>query len=291
MAKRSIRLVTTPADPQRRRDGMVNRPLIDPGHWAEFDPFLLLMEDWMHEPGGFPDHPHRGIETVTLVLDGELWHADNRGNSGVLGADDVQWMTAGKGIIHAELPNEHSTSHTLQLWLNLPSERKMVESDYQDLLAGKGVHLDDGRANIRLISGALEGTRAPTRNHTPVQYLDMRLEPGGRVVIPIPATHNGFIYVIEGTARFGADATVASAGQVLWLDFPVATSAAMDVLETVGDTPSRFLVVTGTPIREAVVAYGPFVMNTQEEIIQAYQDFHGGLFGGPTPAALAVGRQ
>jgi redox-sensitive bicupin YhaK (pirin superfamily) len=111
---------------------MANRPLIAPGHWADFDPFLVLMEDWMREPGGFPDHPHRDIETVTLVLDGELHHADNRGNCGVLGADDVQWMTAGKGIIHAELPNEQKSSHTLQLWLNLPSTAKMIDSDYQD---------------------------------------------------------------------------------------------------------------------------------------------------------------
>src|SRR5205823_190044 len=133
------------------------------------------------------------IETVTLVLDGELFHADNRGNSGVLGANDVQWMTAGKGIIHAELPNQLATSHTLQLWLNLPSERKMVESDYQDLLAAQTLEVDDNQAKIRLISGGLEGVNASTRNHTPVQYLDMRLEAGARAAIPIPAAHNGFI--------------------------------------------------------------------------------------------------
>jgi redox-sensitive bicupin YhaK (pirin superfamily) len=287
MAKRTIRLVTTPPAPQQHATGMVNRPLIAPGQWADFDPFLLLMEDWMREPGGFPDHPHRGIETVTLVLDGELWHADNRGNSGVLGANDVQWMTAGKGIIHAELPNAQSTSHTLQLWLNLPSERKMVESDYQDLLAGQSLHLDDGQANIRLISGGLEGVRAPTRNHTPVQYLDMCLEAGGRVTIPIPAAHNGFVYVVDGSARFGADGELGSAGQVLWIDYPHSTPGESS-LEIVGETPSRFLVVTGTPIRERVVAYGPFVMNTEEEIRQAYRDFHSGQFGGPTPAALVL---
>jgi quercetin 2,3-dioxygenase len=293
MAKRSIRLVSTPPAPREHAAGMVNRPLIAPGHWADFDPFLLLMEDWMHEPGGFPDHPHRGIETVTLVLDGELWHADNRGNSGVLGANDVQWMTAGRGIIHAELPNENSTSHTLQLWLNLPSDRKMVESDYQDLLAGNSLHVDDGRANIRLVSGGLEGIVAPTRNHTPVQYLDMRLEAGGRAALPIPATHNGFIYVVEGSARFGNDLEAGSAGQVLWLDYPRLErgDSTLDILDIVGETPSRFLVVTGTPIRENVVAYGPFVMNTDDEILQAYKDFHGGRFGGPTPAAAALARK
>src|SRR5438309_1371113 len=171
MAQRSIRQVVTPAPRRPISEGMANRILIEPGNWADFDPFLVLMEDWMREPGGFPDHPHRGIETVTFVLDGELHHADNRGNSGVLGADDVQWMTAGKGIIHAELPNEDKSSHTLQLWLNLPSSRKMVDSDYQDLLAAHQVAVDDDHARIRLISGELEGISAPTRTHTPVQYL------------------------------------------------------------------------------------------------------------------------
>src|SRR3982750_4450536 len=142
MTSRSIRLVTTPSAPRAHATGMVNRPLVAPGYWADYDPFLLLMEDWMREPGGFPDHPHRGIETVTLVLDGELRHADNRGNSGVLGADDVQWMTAGRGIIHAELPHQDSVSHTLQLWLNLPAAKKMVESHYQDLLAERALRVD-----------------------------------------------------------------------------------------------------------------------------------------------------
>jgi redox-sensitive bicupin YhaK (pirin superfamily) len=270
---------------------MANRPLIEPGHWADFDPFLLLMEDWMHEPGGFPDHPHRGIETVTLVLDGELLHADNRGNAGVLGADDIQWMTAGQGIIHAELPNADKTSHTLQLWLNLPSDKKMVESGYQDLRAAESVLVDDERSSLRLVSGRLEGIVAPTRNHTPVQYLDVRLEAAGRASLPIPAAHNGFVLVLDGSVRAGAERVPGSAGQVLWLDYPLAAAddARLDTLEIAAETPARVLVVSGTPLREPVAAYGPFVMNTQEQIVQAYRDFHGGKFGGPTPAALALG--
>jgi redox-sensitive bicupin YhaK (pirin superfamily) len=288
MAKRTIRLVTTPSAPREHAPGMVNRPLIAPGNWTDFDPFLVLMEDWMREPGGFPDHPHRGIETVTLVLDGELFHADNRGNSGVLAADDVQWMTAGKGIIHAELPNEHAASHTLQLWLNLPAERKMVDSDYQDLLADRTLAVDDDRAKIRLISGGLEGVIAPTRNHTPVQYLDMRLEAGARASIPIPSAHNGFIYMVDGTARFGSPSETGTTEQLLWLDYPLSAAAGESTLDIVAETPARFLVVTGTPIRERVVAYGPFVMNNEDEIMQAYRDFHSGLFGGPTPAGRAA---
>src|SRR5215471_14524473 len=206
MARRSIRQVFTPAAPRATRDGMVNRILIEPGHWTDYDPFLVLVEDWMREPGGFPDHPHRGIETVTLVLDGELHHADNHGNSGVLAEDDVQWMTAGRGIIHAELPNEDRSSHTLQLWLNMPSSRKMVESDYQDLLATQAVSVEDSRAAIRVISGGIEGVTAPTRLHTPVQYLDVRIEAGGRLSVPVPAEHNGFVLVLEGAVRVGSEA-------------------------------------------------------------------------------------
>src|SRR5690349_10265589 len=213
MSQRSIRDVFTPEAPQTFAQGMSHRMLIQPGNWAEYDPFLVLAEDWMHEPGGFPDHPHRGIETVTLVLDGELHHADNRGNSGVLGADDVQWMTAGKGIIHAELPNADKSSHTLQLWLNLPAQRKMVDSDYQDLLASSATAVDDDRAHIRLISGAIEGVQAPTRNHTPVQYLDLRIEAGGRVLVPVPAVHNGFVLVLEGTVLVGSDRVRGAANQ------------------------------------------------------------------------------
>jgi redox-sensitive bicupin YhaK (pirin superfamily) len=288
MSQRSIRLVTTPPPPREHAPGMANRPLIAPGHWAEFDPFLVLMEDWMREPGGFPDHPHRGIETVTFVLDGELHHADNRGNSGVLGADDVQWMTAGRGIIHAELPNQDRSSHTLQLWLNLASAAKMVESAYQDLLADQAVSVQDARAALRVISGSVEGVSAPTRLNTPVQYLDVRLDAGGRITLPLPAAHNGFVLVLDGSVRAGADDGEGSAGQVLWLDFPEAGRTGVSSLELRADAPARALVVSGEPLREPVVAYGPFVMNTEEQIVQAYRDFHSGKFGGPTPAALAL---
>jgi len=288
MPQRTVRLVTTPSDPREHAPGMANRPLILPGHWSDFDPFLVLMEDWMREPGGFPDHPHRGIETVTLVLDGELHHADNRGNAGVLGADDVQWMTAGKGIIHAELPNRDTSSHTLQLWLNLPSRRKMVEPDYQDLLASRATAIEDDRARIRVVSGAIEGVETPTRNHTPVQYLDVRMEASGRVSLPVPAAHNGFLLVLEGSVLVGPERVRGAAEQVLWMDFPVEGAGVISALAIVGESPSRVLVVSGEPIRERVVAHGPFVMNTEEEIVHAYRDFHSGKFGGPTPAALGL---
>jgi quercetin 2,3-dioxygenase len=290
MASRSIREIVTPAAPQPVAPGMVNRLLIKPGNWSAYDPFLVLVEDWMREPGGFPDHPHRGIETVTLVLDGELRHADNRGNSGVLRDDDVQWMTAGRGIIHAELPNADKASHTLQLWLNLPAAGKMVESAYQDLLAERALRVDETGATIRLLSGTVEGIQAPAQTQTPVQYLDVRLAAGGRIDLPIPAAHNGFILLVEGDANIGPEPVAAAAGQVLWLDYPRAPrgDTRVDTLRLQADAPARLLVVSGEPIGERVVAYGPFVMNSEDEIRQAYLDFHSGNFGGPTPAALEL---
>ena len=292
MAQRTIRQVVTPAPRRPISEGMANRILIEPGNWAGYDPFLVLVEDWMREPGGFPDHPHRGIETVTLVLDGELHHADNRGNSGVLAEDDVQWMTAGKGIIHAELPNEDKASHTLQLWLNLPAAAKMVDSAYQDLLAERALRVDEAGANLRLLSGTVEGIAAPAQTQTPVQYLDLRLNAGARIDLPVPASHNGFVLVVEGAVKVGADRVQGSEGQVLWLHYPLAPrgDARLDSLRIEAEVPARVLAVSGEPIGERVVAYGPFVMNSEEEIRQAYLDFHRGLFGGPTPAAQRLAR-
>jgi redox-sensitive bicupin YhaK (pirin superfamily) len=291
MPKRSIRQVVTPAAPRATRDGMVNRILIQPGNWTEYDPFLVLVEDWMREPGGFPDHPHRGIETVTLVLDGELQHADNRGNSGVLRDDDVQWMTAGRGIIHAELPNADKTSHTLQLWLNLPAAAKMVDSAYQDLLADRALRVDEAGADIRLLSGTVEGIAAPAQTQTPVMYLDLRLNAGARIDLPVPASHNGFVLVLEGDPRVGDEGVLGRPGQVLWLDYPLGArgDTRVEALRLEADLPARVLVVSGEPIGERVVAAGPFVMNSEEEIRQAYLDFHSGVFGGPTPAATRNG--
>ena len=291
MAHRSIRHVVTPSAPRATREGMANRILIEPGNWSDYDPFLVLVEDWMRAPGGFPDHPHRGIETVTLVLDGELHHADNRGNSGVLAEDDVQWMTAGKGIIHAELPNVDRTSHTLQLWLNLPAAAKMVDSAYQDLLADRALRVEDAGASIRLLSGTVEGIAAPAQTQTPVQYLDLRLDAGAHLDLPVPASHNGFVLVLDGAIRAGAERVPATAGQILWLDYPLAPRGDTRIdslrIEAEADAPARLLAVTGEPLGERVVANGPFVMNTEDEIRQAYLDFHAGLFGGPTPAAIA----
>jgi pirin-like protein len=161
-----------------------------------------------------------------------------RGNSGVLTEDDVQWISAGKGIIHAELPNEDKPSHTLQLWLNLLAAGKMVESAYQDLLAERALRVDEGGATIRLLSGTVEGIAAPAQTQT--QYLDLRLNAGAQIDLPVPASHNGFMLVLEGEVKVGAKRVAASPGQVLWLDYPLAPrgDARLDSLSIEAQAPA-----------------------------------------------------
>src|SRR5688572_30283903 len=286
MHQRYVRQVFKPGA-FNHRPNHANRMLIPPGNWEAADPFLVLVEDQFHAPSGFPDHPHRGIETVTLVLDGHLRHADNRGNAGVLAHDDVQWMTAGGGISHAELPWQKYEAHTLQLWLNLPSAQKMVPSGYQDLPAAERTVLNDDGIDVRVISGGFENAMATTQNIVPVQYLDVTARAGKTATLPVPASHNGFVHVVEGSVLIGAERTPAGAGDVAWLDYPEVESGVAS-LTVEAQTDARFLVVTGQPVREPVVAYGPFVMCTTDEIRQAYADYEAGRFGGPTPAALEV---
>jgi len=278
--QRTIRHVYTPASFARQAN-TTNRILIEPGRWEDYDPFLILVEDKFQKPGGFPDHPHRGIETVTFVLDGELRHADNRGNSGVLGEGDVQWMTAGGGIIHAELPHEESTVHSLQLWLNLPASKKMTESGYQDLRGAESVVTSDDGVSVRVVSGAFEGVEAATQNIVPVRYLEVTVQPGKANVLPVPAAHNGFIHMIEGSARFGVENRIVRTSEVAWLDYPKQDDG-MSSLWFESAEGARFLLVTGLPVREPVVAYGPFVMNTEQEIHQALRDYREGRFLNPS---------
>jgi len=284
MYERTVRQNYYPGD-FTQRPNSAKRLIIPPGNWEAADPFLLMVEDFFHTPEGFPDHPHRGIETVTFVLGGELRHADNRGNSGVLGATDVQWMTAGGGIVHAELPHQDSTVHSLQLWLNMPSDRKMIEPGYQDLHGADSTIASDDGVTVRVLSGSVDGVEASTVNVVPVLYLEVEMETGKRVTLPVPAAYNGFVHILEGAVQAGADSVQGNSGDVLWLDYPEHDSGE-STLTIAAQTRARLLVVTGRPIREEVVAYGPFVMNSAQEIRDAFEDYHAGRFGGPTPAAL-----
>jgi hypothetical protein len=276
LAQRAVsRIWHVPVQPGSRANHRIGQVLA-PGHWREFDPFLLMMEDWFVE-GTFPFHPHRGMETVTFILEGRLRHEDNHGGKGVLNPGDVQWMTAGRGIIHAEDPMPGETVHSLQLWVNLPKSKKMTEPRYQDLPADQMPVRQVEGGLVRIFSGSSGGVFAPTLNHVPVTYVEIVLEAGAEVCQDLPGEYNGFIYILEGRGRFGRDLIRGEARQVLWLD--TAEQDHLSEVKICADERLRALLIAGKPIGEPVVAGGPFVMNTREEIKQAYEDYLKGKFG------------
>lgn len=280
--------------------------VVPPGEWHLVDPFLALVEDWFSAPG-FDWHPHRGIETVTVVLDGALEHGDNRGHAGVLEPGDVQWMTAGSGIIHREMAFRDEHAHTLQLWLNLPASHKMVDSRYQDLRAAAQPVAAGPGARVSVISGQVGGATGPARTHTPVTGAVLTLEPGSGLDLALPAADRAFGYVLAGQVTIAGRSL--AAGQVAWSD-PVpdgtgdGTQSRTDggtddgtgggastwTMRADPDTATvaKVLVFSGRPIGEPVVAAGPFVMTSKAEISQAWRDFHAGRFGDvPRMARLA----
>ncbi|GII23043.1 hypothetical protein Pme01_26400 [Planosporangium mesophilum] len=254
------------------------------------DPFLLLSEDWFSEPG-FEWHPHRGLETVTTVLDGVLEHGDNLGNAGALQAGDVQWMTAGRGIIHRELAFRNEHAHTLQLWLNLPARSKLADTRYQDVLAVNRPRLTLPGVVIDVVSGTIAGVTGPALNHWPVQGAIVTLDPGASTGYPLPANHRAFVYVVSG--EVGIAGRTVRAGQTAWSD-PSGVAATDSLLQLAAadrDGQSRVMVYSGQPIGEPVAMGGPFVMNKRTEITQAFADFHAGKFGDvPRQARLKYDR-
>jgi redox-sensitive bicupin YhaK (pirin superfamily) len=252
----------------------------------DLDPFLLLDEMGPVDLGpgeakGAPDHPHRGFETVTYLLAGELVHRDSHGNAGRLSPGDVQWMTAGAGVVHSELPGarllaEGGRMHGFQLWVNLPRREKRARPRYQDLRAAAipVARTEDGRATVRVVAGEALGRSAPTRTHTPLLYLHVSLAAGGALVQPVPSGWNAFAYVFEGAARVGSEERSARAGDLVVLEReggPVRLAA--------DGAPAEVLLVAGEPLGEPVARYGPFVMNTEEEITEAFEDFRAGRMG------------
>jgi redox-sensitive bicupin YhaK (pirin superfamily) len=260
--------------------------IIAPTAPALTDPFLLLAEDWFSTTG-FEWHPHRGLETITLVLDGVLEHGDNLGNAGALAAGDAQWMTAGRGIIHRELAYRNERAHILQLWVNLPSHLKMVDTRYQDLRAQARPVVDRGGVRVELVSGEVDGVAGPAATHWPIRGALVTLEPGRRYDHALPGRDRAFVYVIRGEVIVAG--RVARAGEIAWSE-PL-TRAARSVLTVAtgdGDGPSTAMIYSGPPIGEPVVMGGPFVMNTRAEIEQAYADLRAGKLGAiPRRARLA----
>jgi redox-sensitive bicupin YhaK (pirin superfamily) len=250
---------------------------ITPINPAATDPFLLLSEDWFSVPG-FDWHPHRGLETVTLVLDGVLEHGDSLGNAGALTSGDIQWMTAGRGIIHRELAYRNESAHTLQLWVNLPGEMKMVDTRYQDLRAADRPVIERDGVRIDIASGDIDGTSGPALNNWPISGALITLEPNHRLDHMLPARDRAFFYVLSGEVTVGGRQV--HAGQIAWSD-PVTTATASSIPLATGDgeQPSVVMVYSGEPICQPVAMGGPFVMNTEAEIAQAFDDFHSGKFG------------
>ncbi|WP_216831823.1 pirin family protein [Alkalihalobacterium elongatum] len=263
---------------QMRSSGHKQGWVLEPGHWYDFDPFLLMAEDWFKK-GTFGFHPHKGMETVTYVIDGELEHKDSNGGSGLLKGGDVQWMTAGQGISHIEDPIEGSTVHSLQLWVNLSKSNKSASPRYQDLYRRNMPEIIEDGATIRLFSGNYGTYQAETLNYTPVTMIDFELSEGKTILPDIPKSYNGFIYILQGRGLFGKEEIKGEQNQVIWLGQSDKHEGGIDYIRIKSSSEKLHgILLAGEPIKERVVANGPFVMNSEEEIRQAFSDFHSGKF-------------
>jgi len=250
------------------------------------DPFLMLdeMGPVEYAPGkavGAPDHPHRGFETVTYVLKGDVVHEDSHGGGGTIGPGDVQWMTAGSGIVHSEMPSETlqregGWMHGFQIWVNLPASKKMSAPRYQGLSRDEipSATSEDGLATVRVIAGSALGVDAAIDTHIPITYQHWSLKGGASLDQPVPTDHNAFAYVFDGTAEVGESRRLVTSGQVAF--FGPGDVVRIGAAE--GST-AEVLLLSGKPIREPVARYGPFVMNTRDEIIQAFEDYQTGKMG------------
>ena len=268
------------------------------GNTSDFDPFLLL-DDFRNDVpenyrAGFPWHPHRGIETITYVLAGHVEHGDSLGNSGAIAAGDVQWMTAGSGIVHQEMPkgDEAGRMHGFQLWANLPSSLKMTTPRYQDVTAADiPVVTDDDGTQVRIVCGSFWGKSGPVDGIAadPV-YLDVSIPPGGSKTLPVETTRHAFAYVFAGAGRFGnaSDPSVVRTEEVGGAATAPATEVdnrslvlfdrGDELSVQAGEEGMRFLLVSGKPLEEPVAWRGPIVMNTQEQLRQAFQELEQGTF-------------
>ncbi|HEY8453165.1 MAG: pirin family protein [Micromonosporaceae bacterium] len=259
--------------------------------YDELDPFIHLdqmgeVEYAPGEPKGTPWHPHRGFETVTYMIDGIFEHQDSHGGGGTITNGDTQWMTAGAGILHIEKPPEHLVAsgglfHGLQLWVNLPRAKKMSPPRYQDIRGTAAALLTtpDGGALIRVIAGEVAGHRGPGITHTPITIVHMTLEPGAQADLPWRRDYNALVYVLGGKGTVGKRRHPLHTGQL-------AVHGPGDALRITADAvqPSRtpkldVYIMGGEPIREPVAHYGPFVMNTREELVQAFEDYRAGRLG------------
>ncbi|MFT3712802.1 MAG: pirin family protein [Archangium sp.] len=273
-----------PAHKQLEGGGfVVRRPFPTPG-LQQVDPFLLLdeMGPVEYEAGeavGAPDHPHRGFETVTYVLEGESEHEDSAGHKGFIGAGDVQWMTAGKGVVHAEMPSHRMQKdggrmHGFQLWVNLPRRDKFIEPRYQELPSSRipTATSPDGLVKVKVIAGEALGVKAAIETRTPIAYQHWSLKPGAAVQQPLDAQFNAFLYVFKGAVKVGDDAREVKDGMMAMLE-------PGEVVSMRAEQDAEVLLLAGVPLKEPMARWGPFVMNEWKELEQAAEDFQSGRMG------------
>jgi redox-sensitive bicupin YhaK (pirin superfamily) len=259
------------------------RRVIGQPELPQLDPFLMLDEFGTDEPAdylaGFPNHPHRGFETVTYMLDGRMRHRDNHGHEGVLVPGSVQWMTAGRGIVHSEMPQQQEgRMRGFQLWLNLPARDKMTVPKYQEFGPDRIPVAKPGTGVVlKVIAGAVGDVKGPiSQPATDPTYLDLAIDAGARYTHALPIEHTAFLYVYEGVLSVGEGA---SATQVKSGELAVLGEGSRILLEgAAGEVLSRAILVAGSPLREPVARYGPFVMNTREQVLQAVEDYQSGRF-------------
>ncbi|KAI3410739.1 uncharacterized protein J3R85_018509 [Psidium guajava] len=274
---REPRMVTRKflARPQHEGVGAIVRRSIGRFELRYFDPFLFLDEFSVTAPAGFPDHPHRGFETVTYMLQGSMTHEDFEGHKGTIGPGDLQWMTAGRGIVHSEMPASQGTQKGLQLWINLSSKHKMIEPNYQEISGKDIVEATEGGIKVRVVAGEAFGAKSPIYTRTPTMYLDFTLKPGAHLQQPIPTSWNAFVYILEGEGVFGIpQSPPMTAHHLLLLGHGDGVEA-----WNISTKPLRFILVGGEPLGEPVAQLGPFVMNTQEEIDRTIYDFENCING------------
>lgn len=267
---------------------LVRRPFPKP-QFSEFDPFLLLDEMGPMELGpgqakGAPDHPHRGFETVTYMLSGEMQHKDSRGHAGRLTPGDVQWMTAGAGVVHSEMPSAEfarkgGRMHGFQLWVNLPKRDKMINPRYQEFPGSQipTVTSPDDLVTVKVIAGEAMGQKAVIETRTPIMYLHYSIKPGGVVTQTVPSNFNIFAYIVDGGGLFGSERERGEDGQMVLF----APDGDEVRIENPSDasTTLEVLLIGGVPLNEPIARYGPFVMNTKQEIFQAIEDYQNGKMG------------
>jgi redox-sensitive bicupin YhaK (pirin superfamily) len=265
--------------------GVLLRRSITPSRANPFDPFLLFDHFAFNNPIegpilGFPMHPHRGIETVTYMLEGTVRHRDSLGNAGTIGSGDVQWMTSGSGIMHEEMPRRspQGNIYGFQLWVNLPAALKMSPPRYQEISADTIPTIERNGTRIRVVAGEMDGVGGPATEiaANPV-YMDVALEPGVEFIQPIPDGHTAVLYVFEGRGLFGLDEQ-GRGGAVEAVNLIVLGDGDHLKVRAASDSPVRFMLMAGAPFHEPIVPYGPFVMNTQAEIQQAFEDLRNGTF-------------